>query len=333
MPVCLLGPAELSLEPLRGRTIAILGYGSQGRAHALNLRDRGFRVVVGQRRGPRFDEAVSAGFEPLAIGEATAAGDLVVMALPDEAAPEVYAAEIGPRLRGGKVLGFIHGYNVHYGRIAAPAGTDVVLVAPKAQGDGVRREFVAGRGVVCLTAVGQDASGSARGTALAWAAGIGGDRAGVIETTFRDETETDLFGEQAVLCGGLTSLIKAGFETLVEAGYPAELAYFECCHEVKLIADLISERGIAGMRERISSTARFGDLTRGPRVIGPAVREAMRRVLEEIRCGDFAAEWRDEVAAGRPRFRRLSEADGAHALEVVGAVLRKAMGEARSGPG
>ncbi len=325
MSLPLLRPPELSVDRLLGRTVAILGYGSQGRAHALNLRDRGCRVVVGQRGGCRFDEARAAGFEPLPIADAVSDADLIVMALPDEAAPQVYAAQVRPRLQAGQALGFIHGYNVHYGHITVPPGVDVVMVAPKAQGDGVRREFVAGRGVTCLVAVAQDASGSARKTALAWAAGVGGNRAVAIETTFRDETETDLFGEQAVLCGGLTSLIKAGFDTLVEAGYPPELAYFECCHEVKLIADLVYEGGITAMRERISNTARFGDLTRGPRVIGAAVRAEMRRILEEVRSGRFAADWARESASGLREFRRLTDADRAHAIESVGAALRAAM--------
>ncbi|MCC6358317.1 MAG: ketol-acid reductoisomerase [Phycisphaerales bacterium] len=323
--------AEIRLDGLAGRTVAVLGYGSQGASHALNLRDSGLRVVVGQRPGRRFEEAVAAGFSPVSIAEAVNAADLVIFGLPDDAAPGIFKAEIGAHLRAGQALGFIHGFVVHYRLIDVPVGVDVVMVAPKAQGRGVRSEFVAGRGVLALVAVAVDATGRARETALAWAAGLGCGRAGVLETTFADETETDLFGEQAVLCGGLTALIKAAFETLVEAGYPAELAYFECCHEIKLLADLIHEGGITHMRERISSTARFGDVTRGPRVVDPRVKAAMRAMLEEIRSGGFAKEFIEDAGAGALRSKGLVEQDRGHLIERVGgkirAMMRGAIGE------
>ena len=317
---------EARLDPLLDKTVAILGYGTQGRAHALNLRDSKCRVVVAQRRsGTRYEDAVAAGFEPVEIPPAVETADLLILALPDEAAPEIHETQIRPYLRAGQTLGFLHGFNIHYRRITPPADVDVVMVAPKAQGRAVRNEYVAGRGVMSLVAVHQDHTGAARRTALAWAAGIGSVRAAILETTFKDETETDLFGEQAVLCGGLTALIKAGFETLVEAGYPPELAYLECCHEVKIIADLIYESGLTAMRERISNTARFGDLTRGSRVIGRETRAAMREILEEIRSGRFADEWLAENAAGRPRFNQLTEQDREHAIEIVGRRLRDMM--------
>lgn len=317
-------PASLAaVDALVDKTIAVLGYGAQGQAHALNLRDSGLRVVVGQRPGgARFDAAVGDGFEPIGLASAVDQADLLIVALPDDVAPTVYEEHIRPRLRRGQTLGFLHGFVIHYGQIQPPPASDVVLVAPKAQGRGVRSEFVAGRGVVSLVAVHRDATGQAMRTAAAWAAGIGSARAAILETTFRDETETDLFGEQAILCGGLTSLVKAGFETLVEAGYPPELAYFECCHELKLITDLIHDYGIAGMRERISSTARFGDVTRGPRVIDQRVRQAMRDLLAEIRSGAFAREFLDDSRAGGRRARELAEVDRAHPLETIGAAVR-----------
>jgi len=317
---------------LRGRTVGVLGYGAQGRPNALNLRDSGARVLVAQRPGsPRYESACADGFEPLPIEQAARAAELLIFALPDETAPAAYEQAVRPHLRAGQTLGFLHGFNIHYQQIRPPADVDVVLVAPKGQGRAVREEFVAGRGVPALVAVHQDASGNALDTALAWAAGIGAHRARLIRTTFAEETETDLFGEQAVLCGGLTSLIKAGFETLVEAGYPAELAYFECCHEVKLIADLIYAGGLTYMRERISNTARFGDLTRGPRVVGAPSRAAMRELLAEIRSGRFAREWLEASRGGNLRMRELTEADRGHLIERVGAALRQAMRD-RSGP-
>lgn len=325
-PVTIIPRASATIDPLRGRTVAVLGYGSQGQAHALNLRDSGCHVVVAQRPGgPRFDAAVEAGFEPAAIPDAVNVADLLIIGLPDDVAPTVYAQQIRTHLRPGQTLGFMHGFVIHYQQIQPPPDVDVVLVAPKAQARAVREEFVAGRGVLALIAIHQDASGHARDTALAWAAGIGSNRAGIIETTFQDETETDLFGEQAVLCGGLTALIKAGFKTLVDAGYPPELAYFECCHEVKLLADLIHAGGITYMREHISSTARFGDLTRGPRLVGEEVRREMRRLLAEIQSGQFAREFLEDNRQGRKLSRELIERDRAIPIEVVGRALRELM--------
>ncbi len=328
-------PAQAaSVEALRGKTVAVLGFGSQGSAHALNLRDSGCRVVVAQRPGgPRYDEAVAAGFEPRSIAQAVQQADVLIFGLPDDAAGEIHAREIAPHLRPGQTLGFLHGFVIHYRLIQPPPDVDVVLVAPKAQGRGVRAQFLAGRGVLSLIAVAQDATGSARATALGWAAGIGSHRAGLLETTFADETETDLFGEQAVLCGGLSALIRAGFDTLVAAGYPPELAYFECCHEVKLLADLICEGGITYMRERISSTARFGDLTRGGRIIDDTVRARMRDVLAEIRSGDFAREFLEDARAGGRRSSQLLARDRDHPLETVGRALRKLMRGGASPPG
>lgn len=318
---------------LRGHTIAVLGFGAQGQPHAENLRDSGCRVVVAQRGpGPRYDAARESGFDPTDVPSAVHAADLIIFALPDEVAPAVYEAEIRPALRSGQTLGFMHGFNIHYRRIVPPRDVDVVLVAPKGQGRAVRAEYRAGRGVAALIGVHQDTTGRALDTALAWAAGLGSHRAALFPTTFADETETDLFGEQAVLCGGLTALIKAGFETLVEAGYPPELAYFECCHEVKLIVDLIYEGGITFMRERISNTARYGDLTRGPRVIGPEVRTAMRAILDEIRSGAFAREWEAQARRGLPEFQALTDADREHPLEQVGRRLRRLL-RSRAGAG
>ena len=319
-------PDQLNPAALAGRTVAVLGYGSQGHAHALNLRDSGVEVIVAQRKGsPHYNAAVANHFRPVEIAEAAPAADLLVYALPDDAMPAIHAEQIAPHLRPGQTLGFIHGYAIHFGGIKPPADVDVVLVAPKGQGHGVRKEYMLGRGVLSLVAVHQDATGQARETALAWAAGIGASRAGVLETTFREETETDLFGEQAVLCGGLHALIRAGFDTLVEAGYPPELAFFECCHEIKLIVDLIYEGGIHYARERISSTARFGDLSRGERVVTPETRAEMRRILAEIRDGTFARQWADEAAAGRPTMNKRMKADAGHPLEAVAAEMRRLM--------
>lgn len=325
-PITIIPKASATVDFLRGKTVAVLGYGSQGQAHALNLRDSGCRVVVAQRPGgPRFDAAVDAGFEPVEISAAVKVADLLIFGLPDDVASCVYERQVRPHLRPGQSLGFMHGLVIHYEQIKPPPETDVVLVAPKAQGRAVRREFTAGRGVLALIAVHQDASGQARQTALGWAAGIGSARAGIIETTFKDETETDLFGEQAVLCGGLTALIKAGFETLVEAGYPPELAYFECCHEVKLLADLIHEGGITYMRERISSTARFGDLTRGPRLVGEPTRREMQNLLAEIQSGQFTRELLEDIRRERKRSHELAERDRTHPIEIVGRKLRQLM--------
>jgi ketol-acid reductoisomerase len=323
MPLRRYSSKEARVDLLAGKTVAVLGYGSQGEAHAQNLRDSGVRVIVAQRPGgPRYAAALAAGFDPTKPAAAVRSADLLIFGWPDETVPALYAEHVRPYLRAGQALGFMHGFVVTYRQIDLPPDVDVILVAPKAQGRGVRSEYLAGRGVFALVAVEQDATGRALETALGWAAGIGAGRAGIFQTTFREETETDLFGEQAVLCGGLSALIRAGFETLVEAGYPPELAYFECCHEIKLLADLVHEGGITYMRERVSNAARYGDLTRGPRVIGPAVREAMRQVLAEIRSGEFADELASEAVGGYRRFRQLTERDRAHPLERVGQELR-----------
>lgn len=315
-----------ALAALRTRTVAVLGYGAQGEAHALNLRDSGVPVVVAQRPGgPRHAAAKEAGLDPVGIADAVRAADVLVFGLPDERIPQIFAEQIAPHLRVGQTLGFLHGFVPAYELIAPPADVDVVLLAPKAQGRGVRREFLAGRGVFALLAVHHDATGRARQTALGWAVAIGSHRAAIFETTARDETETDLFGEQAVLCGGLTALIRAGFETLVEAGYPPELAYFECCHEIKLLADLVHEQGISGMRERISTTARFGDVTRGPRVVTDQVRSTLREILTEIRSGQFARELLEDQQSGSPRLREGLERDREHPIEHVGASIRSRM--------
>ena len=316
--------ADLSL--LDGKTIAILGYGSQGHAHALNLKESGADVVVGLRpdsasRG----EAEAAGLEVLDVPDAASRGDIVMILLPDEKQAEVWEAEIRDGIAEGDLLMFAHGFSIHFGQIDPPPGVDVGMVAPKGPGHLVRRQYTEGRGVPCLMAVHQDSSGNARDLVLAYASGIGGGRAGVIETSFKDETETDLFGEQSVLCGGATELVRAGFETLVEAGYDPRLAYFECLHELKLIVDLMYEKGVQGMRDSISNTAEYGDMTRGPKVIGPEVREAMKKVLADIQSGEFAKEWIAENRAGAENFQRLRDEAKGHQVEQVGAELRSMM--------
>jgi ketol-acid reductoisomerase len=308
------------------KRIAILGYGSQGRAHALNLRDDGREVLVGLRRGgPTWTLAERDGFKPRTVGDAVANADVVAMLVPDMAQPRVWQEEVAPHLPRGAMLLFAHGFAIHYGRIAPPREVDVTLIAPKAPGRLVRRTYAEGHGVPCLLAVHQDASGKARDRALAYARGIGGTRAAILDTTFAEETETDLFGEQAVLCGGVTELIAAAFETLTDAGYQPEVAYFECMHELKLIVDLLYEGGFAKMHRFVSETAKFGDLSRGPRIVDGHVRETMRTVLEEIRSGAFASEWILEDQAGRPRYSRLLARDLAHPIERVGAKLRERM--------
>jgi ketol-acid reductoisomerase len=315
---------EGDLGLLSGR-VAVLGYGSQGHAHALNLHDSGVDVVVGLREGSDSREAAEeAGLEVAAPAEAVQGAQLVAFLLPDQVQPAVYE-EVAPHLDPDATLLFAHGFNIHYGRIAPPTGHDVIMVAPKGPGHIVRRIFTEGYGTPALIAVAQDASGSARETALAYAQGIGATRAGVIETTFLEETETDLFGEQAVLCGGVTELIRLGFETLVEAGYQPEIAYYECLHELKLIVDLIYEGGLAGMRYSISDTAEYGDLTRGPRVVDDHVRENMRRLLAEIREGGFAREWIEEMDAGEPHLGELRKQAADERIETVGAELRSLM--------
>jgi len=311
---------------LAGRRVAVIGYGSQGHAHALNLKDSGVDVRVGLRPGSSsWAKAEEAGLRVVAIDQAAKEADLVMILLPDTEQAAVYEAAIGPNLDDGDALFFAHGFNIHFDQISPPPGVDVGMVAPKGPGHLLRRTFTEGGGVPSLVAVSQDASGKARQLALSYADALGATRAGVLETTFEEETETDLFGEQVVLCGGLTALVTAGFETLVAAGYQPESAYFECLHELKLIVDLMYEQGISGMRFSISDTAEYGDMTRGPRIIDGSVRAEMGRILEEIRDGRFAAEWVAENRAGRPRFNQLRAEGAAHPIEKVGAELRAMM--------
>jgi ketol-acid reductoisomerase len=311
---------------LQGQRVAVIGFGSQGHAHALNLRDSGYTVCVGLRPGSRsWSRAESSGLEVRDTAEAVRGADVVMILIPDEIQPDTYQKQIGPNLRDGAYLGFAHGFCIHFQKIKPSAGVNVFMVAPKGPGHLVRREYQAGAGVPCLLAVQQDPSGNSREVGLAYACGIGGGRAGILETTFREETETDLFGEQAVLCGGLSELIRAGYETLTEAGYAPEMAYFECLHEVKLIVDLIYEHGITGMRHSISNTAEYGDLTRGQKVIGPPAREAMKALLADIRSGAFANEWMAECAAGKVRMKALADRDAQHPIEQVGRRLRALM--------
>ncbi|NPA39408.1 MAG: ketol-acid reductoisomerase [Thermodesulfobacteria bacterium] len=318
--------SDADLEVLKDKVIAVLGYGSQGHAHALNLRDSGLNVIVGVRKGGRsYEKAKKDGFEPLPVKEACEKADLIMILLPDQTQPEVYKNEIAPALKPGKMLLFAHGFNIHFNQIVPPPDVDVAMVAPKGPGHLVRRQFIEGKGVPCLIAVQQDATGEAFKKALAYAKGIGGTRAGVIETTFKEETETDLFGEQVVLCGGVSALIKAAFETLVEAGYQPEVAYFECLHELKLIVDLIYEGGLAFMRYSISDTAEYGDLTRGPRIINDSVRAEMKKILKEIQSGEFAREWILENQAGRPVLNALRRKEKEHPIEEIGKKLRAMM--------
>ncbi len=317
---------DASLDALKGKTVAILGFGSQGHAHGLNLRDSGVKVIVANRKDSANGKlAIEHGFEPMSVQDAVKQADLIIMTLPDEVQPEVYEKSIAPFLKAGKTLGATHGFNVHFKTITLPKEVDVIMVAPKGPGHLVRSEFEKGGGVPCLMAVHQNTSGNARNMALAWARGIGGARSGIIETNFKDECETDLFGEQAVLCGGLSALIKAGFETLVEAGYPPEMAYFECCHEVKLIVDLIYQGGLDYMRYSVSNTAEYGDLTRGPRIINDQTKAEMKKILAEITSGQFAREFRAEYEGGMKNFKRLYEQDRTHPLEETGRRLRKLM--------
>ncbi len=317
---------DAPISPLQGKTVAILGYGSQGHAHAQNLRESGVKVIVANRRDSANGKlAIEHGFDPMSVEDAVKAADLIIVTLPDEVQPEVYHKSIEPHLKAGKTLGVTHGFNVHFKTIVPPKDVDVILVAPKGPGHLVRSEFVKGGGVPCLASVHQDASGKARGTALAWANGVGGARSGIIETTIKDECETDLFGEQAVLCGGLSALIKAGFETLTEAGYPPEMAYFETVHEVKLIVDLIYVGGLDYMRYSISNTAEWGDLITGPRIITAETKKEMKRILTEIQDGTFAKNFRAEYEGGMKNFKKLYEADNNHPVEVTGRKLRKMM--------
>ncbi|KDR56974.1 MULTISPECIES: ketol-acid reductoisomerase [Oscillatoriales] len=315
--------ADANLDLLAGKTIAIVGYGSQGHAHALNLKDSGMNVIVGLYPGSKSaTKAKDAGLTVYPVDEAAKIADLIMILLPDEVQKTVYKNEIEPNLSEGKTLAFAHGFNIHFGQVVPPENVDVIMVAPKGPGHLVRRTYEEGQGVPCLFAVYQDASGQARDRAMAYAKGIGGTRGGILETTFREETETDLFGEQAVLCGGLSALIKAGFETLVEAGYQPELAYFECLHEVKLIVDLVVEGGLAQMRDSISNTAEYGDYTRGPRVITDATRAEMRKILKEIQTGQFAREFVLENQSGKAGFTAMRRQEAEHPIEEVGHDLR-----------
>jgi len=314
------------LAALQDKTIGVIGYGSQGHAQAQNLRDSGLHVLVAEREGTaNYDLAVKHGFQPLGAAEVAAQAELIMVLVPDHLQAQLYRGAIEPHLTKGKMLLFSHGFNIHFGQIVPPPDVDVAMVAPKGPGHLVRREFERGAGVPCLVAVEQDSTGEALTRALAYARGIGGTRAGVIETTFKEETETDLFGEQVVLCGGVAELIKAGFETLVEAGYQPEIAYFECCHELKLIVDLIYEGGLAGMRYSVSDTAEYGDLSRGKRIIDEDTREEMQYILEEIQSGEFAREWILENQANRPVFNALRRREKEHPIEEVGARLRGMM--------
>jgi len=317
---------DAPMDILQGKTIAIIGYGSQGHAHAQNLRDSGLSVVIGQRPGSaNYDLAVKHGFEPVSASEAAAKGDLIMVLVPDHVQGRLYESAIKPNLKTGNMLLFAHGFNIHFGQIMPPSDVDVTMVAPKGPGHLVRREYEKGAGVPSLVAIHQDYTGEALKKALAYANGIGVTRAGVIETTYKEETETDLFGEQCVLCGGVTELIKAGFETLVEAGYQPEIAYFECCHELKLIVDLIYEGGLSQMRYSISDTAEYGDLTRGKRIITEETRKEMRKILDEIQSGKFAGEWMLENQVKRPVFNALRQREKEHPIEEVGSRLRDMM--------
>jgi ketol-acid reductoisomerase len=316
---------DADLQQIRTKKVAIVGYGSQGHAHALNLKDSGVNVVVGLREGASWKKAEASGIKVMPVADAVRGADIVMVLAPDEAQAGIYRNEIGPNLKEKAYLAFGHGFNIHFGQIVPPKQVNVFMVAPKGPGHLVRSEYAKGSGVPCLLAVHQDYSGNTKAVGLAYASAIGGGRAGIIETNFREETETDLFGEQVVLCGGLTALIQAGYETLVNAGYSPEMAYFECLHEVKLIVDLIYEGGIANMRYSISTTAKYGDVTRGPRIITDKTRLEMKRILEEIQSGKFAREWVLENQANRPVYNALLAKGEAHPIESVGGKLRAMM--------
>ncbi|MDY0042753.1 MAG: ketol-acid reductoisomerase [Desulforhabdus sp.] len=318
--------ADADLNVLRGKKVAVIGYGSQGHAQAQNLRDSGVEVLVGQRPGSaNYEKAVEDGFAPVSASEAAATADVIQILTQDHVQAQLYHQDVKPSMKAGKTLLFSHGFNIHYGQIIPPPEVDVVMVAPKGPGHLVRSEYIRGAGVPALLAIHQDASGQARQTALAYAKGIGATRAGLLETSFKEETETDLFGEQSVLCGGVSELVKAGFETLVAAGYQPEIAFFECMHELKLIVDLIYQGGLAYMRYSISDTAEYGDLTRGKRIVTEETRVAMKKILEEIQSGAFAREWILENKAGRPMFSTLRNRERAHLVEQVGQRLRAMM--------
>ena len=318
------GDCDVSI--IKNRKVAIIGYGSQGHAHALNLKESGVPVVVGLREGSSSAaKAEAAGLTVKSISEAAKWADVIMLTMPDTEQKATYDADIKRHMKAGKALAFAHGFNIRFKRIRPPKGVDIIMIAPKGPGHLVRRTYTEGGGVPCLIAVEQDATGNAKNVALSYASAIGGGRAGIIETTFSEETETDLFGEQVVLCGGLTSLVQAGFETLVEAGYQPEMAYFECLHEVKLIVDLMYEEGIAGMRYSISDTAEYGDVTRGPRIVTPATKKMMQKILKEIQSGKFAKEWIAESESGRNNFNALRKAGADHQIESVGKNLRSMM--------
>jgi ketol-acid reductoisomerase len=326
MPAKIYYETDADLSALKGKTIAILGYGSQGHAQAQNLRDSGCNVIIGQRPGgANYDLAKSHGFEPMSVDDAAKQADLINILLPDEVQGDIYRNHIREHLKPGKVLMCSHGFNVHFGQIEAPKGVDIVLVAPKGPGHLVRSEYEKGGGVPCLIAFSEGASETSKKLGLAYAKGVGGTRGGVIETTFAEETETDLFGEQAVLCGGVSALVKAGYETLVEAGYQPEMAYFECMHELKLIVDLFYQGGLNYMRYSVSNTAEFGDYTRGPRIVNEQTKAEMKKILHEIRSGQFAREWILENRANAPAFKATRRAERNHPIEEVGRRLRRLM--------
>jgi ketol-acid reductoisomerase len=317
---------DADLSALKNKTVAIIGYGSQGHAQAQNLRDSGVNVVIGQRPGGKnYDLAISHGFKPMSAADAAKAADFINILVPDELQGDLFKSEIEPNLKPGNILMCSHGFNIHFGFIKPPQGVDALLVAPKGPGHLVRSEFVAGGGVPCLIAMSEGASDTTFKVGLAYAKGIGGTRGGVIRTTIAEETETDLFGEQAVLCGGASALVKAGFETLVEAGYQPEMAYFECMHELKLIVDLFYQGGLNYMRYSVSNTAEYGDYTRGPRIITDETKKEMKRILKEVQDGTFAKEWINEAKTGGKNFKAFREKDKNHPVEVVGRKLRKLM--------
>jgi ketol-acid reductoisomerase len=330
MPARVYYEADADPSALRGKKVAVIGYGSQGHAHALNLKESGVDVIVGLRKGKSWDAAEGDSHVVMSVSEAADQADIIMLLVNDEHQAALYKEQIEPYLKQGKALAFGHGFNIHFGQIVPPDTVDVFMVAPKGPGHLVRRVYQEGKGVPCLIAVHQNHTGNAKNVALAYARAIGGTRAGVLETTFQEETETDLFGEQAVLCGGTTALVKAAFETLVDAGYQPEIAYFECLHELKLIVDLMYEAGIAGMRYSISDTAQYGDMTRGPKVIDDHVRQTMQELLKQIQSGEFAKEWILENRAGRPVFRALDQRDRNHVIEKVGRELRAMMSWVKS---
>ncbi len=315
-----------NINDIKNKTIAVVGYGIQGRGQALNLRDSGLKVIIAQRPGgPNYEKAIKDGFKPMPVEDAAQKADVTIILTQDHLQADIYKNSIEPYLTKGKALAFSHGFNIHFKFIVPPEDVDVFMIAPKGPGALVRRQYEEGKGVPCLVAVHQNATGKALKIALAYAKGIGGSRAGIIQTSFKEETETDLFGEQVVLCGGASELVKAGFETLVKAGYQPEIAYFECLHELKLIVDLIYEDGIQGMRKRVSDTAEYGDMTRGPRIVNARTRAEMQKILKEIQNGKFAKEWMAENKSGRKNFLKMRKAGEGHLVEKVGARLRAMM--------